>query len=271
MRNGCSFAWVFGLAASAAVAAGCVGQTGGQTVDFTVAGAGPPDAVRGQPLAFTEAGWNVVLTQATLHVGALYLVEAGSVSGGQATGCYIASSTYVAQQISALNVDLLNGEPQPFPALGHGITDPPPVIGQVWLTGGEINSVADTTPILVVAGTATSAAMTIPFTGTITIGANRQTSTTGAAGGDPICKSRIVSEIQPVPAVQQSGGLLLRVNVRHLFDGIDFSELTAHPDGSGGYMFSDKPNASGYQTADFLLFSNLTSYGAYAFSWSDAL
>jgi hypothetical protein len=39
------------LAAPALVLAACVGATGGETVDFPVAAAGPEGAVAGQPLA----------------------------------------------------------------------------------------------------------------------------------------------------------------------------------------------------------------------------
>ncbi len=67
---------------------GCIAQTGGNTAQFPVAAAGPADAISGQPLSFTSGAWDVVLTQATLHVGAVYLDQSQSISGGQATGCY---------------------------------------------------------------------------------------------------------------------------------------------------------------------------------------
>ena len=70
-------------------AVACVGNAGGETVDFGVAAAGPPDAVAGQPLAFSQRGFDIALTKATLHVGAMYLVQTASVSGAQATGCYL--------------------------------------------------------------------------------------------------------------------------------------------------------------------------------------
>jgi hypothetical protein len=254
-------------------ASGCVAQTGGQTVDFQVAAAGPPDAVVGQSLAFaTIAGWNVVLTQANLHIGAVYLDESRPISGGQATGCYL-TGTYVAQETSALDVDLLNPGMQLFPAKAHGITDPPALVGQVWLTGGDINTSVDSTPILVVAGTATSAGSpggpSFPFTGTVTIGSNHQVASSGAAGGDPICKARIVTPIDAVP-IQTTGGLLLRIDPRRYFAGVDFSQLPAGS-GANSYAFSDNPKSASYSPTGYQLYTNLHQTVPYTFSWTDAL
>jgi hypothetical protein len=264
-------AWLFALAV--ATVSGCVAQTGGQTVDFQVAAAGPADAVAGQPLSFTtSAGWNVVLTQAKLHIGAVYLDESRPISGGQATGCYL-TGTYVAQETSALDVDLLNPGLQMFPAKAHGITDPPALFGQVWLTGGDINTSVDTTPILVVAGTATSASLpggpSFPFTGTVTISSNHQAASSGAAGGDPICKARIVTPIDAVP-IEATGGLLLRIDPRDYFTGVDFSQPPADAT-TGSYAFSNDPNGAGYSPTGFQLFTNLHQTAPYTFSWTNSL
>jgi hypothetical protein len=263
MRRACLFALAL------AAAAGCVANTGGQTVDFQVAAAGPADAVAGQPLAFTNsAGWEVVLNQAKLHIGAVYLDESRPISGGQATGCYL-TGTYVAQETSGLDVDLLNPGLQLFPAKAHGITEPAALIGQVWLTGGDINASTDPTPILVVAGTATQAGASFLFTGTVTVSSNRQAATSGAAGGDPICKARIVTPIDAVP-IATTGGLLLRIDPRRYFAGVDFSQLPVDPT-AGGYAFSDSPNSAGYSPTGFQLYTNLHQTAPYTFSWTELL
>ncbi|MGB8295967.1 MAG: hypothetical protein WCG85_11120 [Polyangia bacterium] len=264
-------AWIAVWALS--ISTGCVGQTGGQTVDFDIAAAGPADAVAGQPLAFTSsAGWDVVLVRATLHIGAVYLDESRPISGGQATGCYL-TGTYVAQETSGLDVDLLNPGLQMFPAQAHGITEPTALIGQVWLTGGDINASTDATPILVVAGTATQAGATgglsFPFTGTVTISSNHQTSSSGAAGGDPICRARIVTPIDAVP-IQTTGGLLLRIDPRVYFAGVDFSQLPVDAS-AGSYAFSDNPNNAGYSPTGYQLYTNLHQTAPYTFSWTDSL
>ena len=256
------------LAAGSFLAGGCVGQTGGQTVVFSVAAAGPTDASAGQPLAFTSGGFDVVLTQAMLHIGAVYLDQAAPVSGAQATDCYL-TGTYVGEETSPLDVDLLNPSPQPFPAMALGITEPPALVEQLWLTGGDINTPVDTTPILVIQGMATQGAAAFPFTGTITIGANHA-STGGTGGGDSICNQRIVSPIQDPLTMEMTGGLLLRVDPRPLFVDVDFSRLP--PDaGTGGYAFSDDPSVPVYAPTGQNLYSNLHSTAPYSFSWTDAL
>ncbi len=251
------------------LAPGCVGQTGGVTVDFQVAAAGPADATAGQPLAFTSsAGWDVVLNQAKLHIGAVYLDESRPISGGQATGCYL-TGTYVAQETSGLDVDLLNPGLQMFPAKAHGITEPTALIGQVWLTGGDINATVDPTPILVEAGTATQAGATFPFTGAVTISSNHQSASSGAAGGDPICKARIVTPIDAV-SIQTTGGLSLRIDPRSYFAGVDFGQLPVDAT-TGGYAFSDSPGSAGYSPTGFQLYTNLHQTAPYSFSWTDLL
>jgi hypothetical protein len=257
------------LLVSLCPAAACVGDAGGKTVDFDVGAAGPADAVRGRPLAFTQDGWDIVLTQATLHVGAVYLVQTKPASGAQATGCYLTNAgEYVAQETgsnpdaggSGIDVDLLSPAPQLFAEEGHGVTQPSPLIGQVWLVHGDINVAADRVPMLTVAGTATQNGVTVPFTGSITIGNNHQSS--GAlAGGDPICKERIVTPISPVPAVETTGGLLLRIDPRALFN-FDFGERSPL---TGAYQFSDDPMS--WDTASQNLYGNLHTTAPYSFSW----
>jgi hypothetical protein len=264
--------WIIAAWASLSLAVGCVGDAGGDTVDFDVAAAGPADAVAGQPLSFTQEGWNISLTKATLHVGALYFVQAGSVSGAQATGCYLTNQAeYVLQETGrsaqpsgppGLDVDLLSPAPQPFAAKGHGITQPTAMIGQVWLVHGDLDVAPDKLPMLTVAGAATQGATTFPFTGAITIGTNHE-GTGIVAGGDPICKERIVTPITPVPAVQTSGGLLLRIDPRAFFN---FSfDQRAGVGAAAAYTFSDDPRSWDSVSQD--LYMNVRSTAPYSFTW----
>jgi hypothetical protein len=243
----------------------CVGTTGGELVDFPAAAAGADDAT--SPLAFDETtisghAFHVTLTQATLHIGAVYLDQALPVSGVGNTTC-ILPSIYTAEVLDGVDVDLLSASPQPFPGLGHGTTTPS-LAAQVWLTGGDVNATDDDTPILVVAGSASDdTGATYPFAGTITIGENRISSdvTTGA---NPPCKQRIVSPIATTATVATTGGLLLRVDAKRLFANVDFSQLAQG-------AFSDDPNASDYTQPSINLWSNLRSAGTYAFSWSEQM
>jgi hypothetical protein len=253
----------------AVLGSGCVGNTGGDTFTFPVAAAGPADAAAGQPFVFTSGSFTVTLTLARLHVGAVYLNQSAPVSGAQSTGCYL-TGTYVGEETSPLDVDLLDPTPQAFAAKALGVTEPAVKAEQVWLSGADINAVADTTTILAIAGSATAAAGTFPFTGQVTIGANHAPTGTSAGGGDAICKQRIVSPIEQPLTLQRTGGLLLRIDPRTLFVGVDFSELPAET-ATGGVAFSDDPAAPGYSPTGQYLYGNLRSIAPYQFSWSGDL
>lgn len=216
----------------------CVGTTGGELIAFEAAASGPENAVAGEPYRFvTNRGWSVTLTTAKLHIGAVYLNRSMPVSGVQNTSC-ILPDTYIAQVTSALDVDLLSPEPQPFPMLGEGTTTPPAIVGQVWLTGGRIDRVDDRTPILQIEGVAERDGDRRPFTGKITIGSNRIAGGADAtnAGASPICKQRIVSPIPVDIALKKGGALRLRVDPYYLFPNVDFAELPAQ---NGAFAFTD--------------------------------
>lgn len=255
-------------------AAACAGNTGGETLDIPVAAAGPATAIAGQPLVCAaDPAWTITVTAASLHVGAVYLDQSQPVSGAQSTGC-ILTGTYVAQELSPLDVDLLSPALQKFQALAHAVTTPPALIGEVWLTRGPIDDVPSSTPvlpILTVAGSATRTATgdAFPFTGTVTLEDNYQDSGV-LAGGNPICKKRIVTPIPAPITLSATGGLLLRIDPCRLFTAIDFTALPPG-DTPGTYQFSDDPSAAGYAPTASNLYANLHSSAPYTFSWADEL
>ncbi len=254
-----------GLLLSTLLLTSCVGTTGGDIVDFDAAAAGPKDAIAGEPLSFmSDRGFPVELTRATLHVGAMYLDQSFPVSGSQSPTC-ILPGTYVAEVTQGVDVDLLDPTPAKFPSQGHGTTLEA-VAGQVWLTHGDVNASVDPSgrPILSLEGTTTITGEDRPFSATITISSNRQSSGV-TAGADPICKERIVSPIATRLSVQQEGGLLLRIDPRLLFTNVDLSAL---PLTSTGYAFSDDPGSNTYTQPSLNLYQNLHSGGSlYTFSW----
>jgi hypothetical protein len=258
------------LAVAVALSASCGGTTGGAHVTFPAFAAGPADA-SGGPLEFRNVvsdtpGYHIVLTRAQLHIGAVYLKPTTQISGAQATACYFAQpGFYTVEVLNSLDVDALSPAPQPFPAEGFA-TSIPVHSGELWLTGGDINTIDDSTPILNVAGTADQAGVSYPFAGRLTIGRNRlQTSRDpGFPSLHPICKERIVTPI-PVDVTPQPGGsLTVRIDPRGWFDQVDFKKLTA----SGSpprYQFVDAPGAD---TASDALYSGLKSViGVYQFTW----
>jgi hypothetical protein len=210
------------------------GTTGGDLVTFEVAAHG----VEGAGTIDTGLGWHVELTRARLHVGAVYLNLAVPISGSQETAC-ILPGIYTAEELAALDVDVLDATRQVFPQPATGTNDEART-GEVWLTGGDVNADADTTVIADLAGTASNATMTLPFTATVTIGAANR----GIPGSDPsqpsqhpICKQRIVSPIAIDLRPHDSGTLVLAIDTRTWFANVDFTALVA--DGSGGFVFPD--------------------------------
>jgi hypothetical protein len=244
------------FALTALIVAACVDSTGGQLVTFTAAAAGPADAT-GTLTVDTGAGWHVVLTEARLHVGAIYLNRSVPNSGAQATNC-IEPGIYTGEVLVGRDVDLLSAAPQAFPQAGTG-TDDVAHTEEVWLTGGDVNAASDPTLIAALAGTATKGATTIDFTATITIGANRLIPSTDPTTPSlhPICKQRIVSPIVTDLAPHDGGTLLLRVDPRVWLGNVDFTGATSP------LAFPDDNST----TATANLFTGLRSTGGYQLSF----
>jgi hypothetical protein len=245
----------------------CVGTTGSDLVTFDAAAAGPADAVAGQPYSFTSGrGFRVMLTRATLHVGAVYLNRARPVSGAQETSC-ILPGIYVGEVTSGLDVDVLSPEPQPFPAPGEG-TQTRAIVGEVWLSHGDVDAPPDVEPVLRVEGTAEKDSAAYPFEGTLTIGENRAVpaSDPSLPSQHPICKERIVSPIDVSLTPRNGGSLLLRVDPRGWFANVDFAALRQVEGAPPRYAFDDATTAG----PDAALYRGLQSRsGVYQLLWSD--
>ena len=126
------------------------GQTGDAIVAFDAYAAGPAVANGGQlcgqnspkPLTFPAAhGFTVTLQQATMTIGAVYLIE-GQYNGGSANTSCFENGTYcgevpgaVGAGQSPLGLNLLCPDPTEFSVRGNGTADLAGV-AEVWLTGG---------------------------------------------------------------------------------------------------------------------------------------
>src|SRR5579864_7806737 len=158
------------LAVALVAFASCTGTTGYDLVSFYAVAAGPPDAQRGQPYSFTsDRGFQVQLTKATMHVGAMYLDQSLPTSGSAEGKCTL-PGTYVGEVLSGRDVDMLSPDEQLFPIMGAGSTIPA-AVGQVWLSGPNVYDATDSIVVLSIAGTATSpdGSTSYPFSGDITI------------------------------------------------------------------------------------------------------
>jgi hypothetical protein len=243
-----------------------VGTTGSDLVDFNAYAAGPEGADPSQPMTFTTSrGWNVTLTHAQFHIGAMYLDSAMPIAGSQATSC-ILPGLYVGSVPGGLDVDVLSGTPQPFSVTGEG-TATPALAAELWLSGADVNAQDDSTVILATEGTASNGSLTIPFKGSVTIGRNRAVppSDPSMPGSNPICKQRIVSPV-PVELTPRTGGaLLLRINPEGWFANVDFSALEPATNASGVYGFSD--NNSNQPSLNLFVGLKQASSDTYRFSW----
>jgi hypothetical protein len=216
----------------------------------------------------------VSLTQARLHIGAIYLNRARPVAGAQDTSCTL-PGLYVASvpgglaredELGTTYVDALNGTPQPFSVRGEG-TEERALSAAIWLTGDDVNAKDDQTIILDVVGTASSASRDIPFQGRVTIGQNRAIPAPNPAlpGANPICQRRIVAPIPVDLTPGPTGSLLLRLDPAGWFANVDFSGLSRSPSNPELYEFADdgsnQPSLNLYETG------LMATEGVYHFSW----
>ena len=217
------------IRAAAVLALTACGTTGGNSVTFDVAAAGPVGGIGGFDNNF---GWHVTLDKAHLHVGAIYLDLAVPISGAQSTSC-ILPGIYTAEELSGIDVDVLSPELQSFPTRGEG-TDDEARTGEVWLVGSDINAGTDVDPatgqptvVASVSGTASNALLAINFSATVTVGSNRAivSSDPSMPSAHPICKQRIVTPIPIDLAPIQDGTLVLRIDPRLWVQQVDFSGL----------------------------------------------
>lgn len=242
----------------------CIGTTGSDLVTFPAFAAGPADA-NGQPLTFTNGrGWNITLTKATLHIGAVYLNRSVPVSGGQERECFL-PGVYVAQVLDEVDVDVLSSKPQAFPGTGSG-TEDRAVTGEVWLTGQRIDALDDRTTIADVTGTATRDGVSMRFEATITIGKNRVAASTDPArpGANPLCAQRIVTPIATNVTPHATGSLLVRIDPRGWFSNVELGELEQVTPESDLRRFPDD-NSS--QPATNLYRGLRSASGVYTFEW----
>jgi hypothetical protein len=246
----------------ALVVTGCGGTTGSALVSFSATASGPADATGGA-LAFTSGfGADVVLTLARLHLGAVYLNQSVPASGAAAGPC-VSPGIYVGEAFGPLDVDLLSPTAQPFPVRGEG-TQTAARTAEVWLTQGDVNADTDSTVILEVAGTAQQGGQPYPFTGAVTISANRKANVTSPAlpGASPICHQRIVTPILVDLTPTNGGTLHLQVDPRPMFDGVDFTALGAA--GVPSYVIPDDSAGAGGA-----LYRGLHANACvYTFTWS---
>ncbi len=214
-----------GVCSAALGAFSCIGSTGGTLFEFETQVAGAEGAENGQYTFVSGRGYDVTLTTATIHIGAIYLNQSVPTSVASDTSCALAG-IYVAEVHAGIEVDALDPAPKRLEAAGVTPTDRART-GELWLTSGDINASSDPTVVARVAGVATKDGETCPFEGSLTISTNRKAVASDPAlpGAKPICKQRVVSPISLDATPTEGGTLLLRVDPAGWFGNVDFSQL----------------------------------------------
>jgi hypothetical protein len=253
----------------------CTGTTGYQLVSFYAVAQGPPDAKPGYTFE-NDQQFRISLTKAVMHVGAVYL-DQSQPTAGSAEGACTLPGTYVGEvrPVAGLDVDMLSPDQQLFPVTGIGSTIPA-AIGQVWLSGPDVNDENDRTVVLSIAGTATSLdnGMSYPFAGDITIDKSRNFAANSSSkpGSNPICEKRIVTPIRADVTLAQSGKLVLVLDPKGLFTNVKFADLhnmalKTDPPSPPLYLFTNDDSTQPSTN----LFLNLKAAGAvYGFAWQPA-
>jgi hypothetical protein len=254
----------------AALLAGCVDSTGSALVTFQAVAAGPETVSGGQLEGDTGLGYHLILTQATLHIGGIYLKLSPPKPGAQAQACVqIGSAQFYSGEVrQGLDVDALAADPQPFPVAGEGTADLSPV-AELWLIsdGLPIEAETDNKTIAQIAGTASKDGTTYPFTASITISqGNRGLMSTDAAqpGAHPVCAQRIVTPILAGFTPTQGGTLLVRIDPLAWFNNVEFSEVPADDDHPGQLAFPDRND----DQQSLNLFTTLHSTAAYSITFA---
>jgi hypothetical protein len=255
----------------------CTGTTGYNLVYFYAAAEGPADAQPGYTFTndlVSGPGFQVSLSKAVLHVGAIYLDESVPTSGGGESPCTL-PGTYVGEvrPPMGLDADMLSPNLQRIPVDGFGSTIPA-AVGQVWLGGPDVNAASDPTVVLDIAGTATrlSDGLSFPFEESqITISASHDVAASQPTpGAHPICGQRIVTPIRVDITLSQAGTLILHLDPRGLFTNVDFSRLPQIGRDPPTYGFSDNGKMDTDQPSRNL-YGNLTTPGSvYGLEWQPA-
>jgi hypothetical protein len=239
----------------------CNGSTGGDLFEFDAYASGPEGAANGTYTFVTDRGYEVTLTRATLHIGALYLNQSVPTSVSSDTSC-ILPGIYVAEVTSGLEVDALDATPRRFPSRGFASSDRART-AEVWLSGGDLFAETDPTAIAIIEGTATKGGETHPFSAHLTISDNRKVAASDPAlpGAKPICKERVVTPIRVDTAPEPGGSLLVRVDPAGWFGNVEFEELEL---GADGYRFRDD---DGDQPSRALYAGIRSNAGVYEIEW----
>ncbi len=240
-------ATLFGATVIASLPSGCAGTTGGKRFAFDAKIGG---TAQGGVSFSNERGWTITLTKADVTLGPVYLNVLTPLSSGQESFLnrfvkkayaqgddHLEGGRIVGEVLSQVKFNALSAELVTFPSRGT-VTEEHVRTTDVWFYPAPGVS-SDTTTIdtvaLDVAGTATQGATSMRFRGALIF---NDAWLTDAASGSQASQS--IASIRRVRGISSSflptdGGVLeVRLDVRALFRGADFSNLDGNPKDADG-------------------------------------
>lgn len=277
--------------AAGLVSAGCSGTTGSARFAFQASAGGAPrgDGATAGPLAFVnEKGWLVTLDKATVTLGPLYVNTVPPLSGQQtwrsvlpalvpvahaAGASHLGEGRIVGEVLGQVTFDGLAPALVPFAATGTMTGEqvrttelcffPPP--------GTPIDTPSIDQVAVDLAGSAAKDGATVRFRGALIFDdAWRPDPKPGVAGTSMID----VRTVRGIPASffpREGGALELRMDVRRLFTGADFSALADSPEDADGTKILVQSKSGKYTTDQVMrnVFAGTTQAATYAIRWID--
>lgn len=275
------------VASAIAVDAGCVGDTGGRRFAFEAAIGGAAD----EPARFTnERGWTVSLAKANVTVGPIYLNVVAPLTDTSPTARFfglfvkdawahgeghLGSGRIVGEILSQVTFDARSGALVPFPTAG-AITSERIRTADVWFYPAP-GIAPETTKIAAVAfdvaGEATRGAEApVRFRGALVLDDAWLSDTEGTRGALSLAELRKVRGIATDFAASEGGRLEIRFDVRRLFRGADFANLTNNPTDADGTKVLVQAKTGKVTTDQVMtnLYQGLReATGTYAVRWID--
>ncbi len=274
---------IFGISMLSACLSGCSTGTGSKRFSFDarIAGAETPTADVGSFV--NQKGWSVSLSEATVTIGPIYLntivpladttarVFDWLVRPAWAHGAgHLDSGRIVGEVLSRVTFDALSAEPVDFPSRGN-VTQEEVRSAEVWFypTSGS----SQVPVALSVRGEASKEGVQVRFRGELTL--NEDFVPNQAEGSRGVQTLDALRKVRGIPAgfvPTEGGSLEIRLDVRRLFRGADFSSLESNRSDADGtkVLAQGKTSALGTDQVMTNLYQGLReANGTYAVRWID--
>jgi len=265
--------------------AGC-GSAGSARFLFDARAAGI-DRDASQPLTFTnEPGWTITLSKATVTIGPVYLNVIAPLRDEMTTllpwlgvkrafgdDDHLGAGREVGEVLAQITFDALSPSFMPFPVQGT-MTQEQIRTAEIWLwppPGTAPEAVNIDTSAVDFAGEAVRDNARVRFRGALILNdAWTSDAKPGERSAQPVTSLRKVRGVPTTFFPTEGGRLEIRVDVRPLFRGADFSNLTSNPSDKDGTKILIQSKTGKFTTDQVMrnVFQGLrASTGTYAVRW----